>query len=297
MLKRILCLGFLVFVTSSSIAQKVPRSSHVWVIAEENHSFEEVVGNAQMPYYNQLIERYGLATQFYSNQHDSLPALMWFVAGEPVTSNSKTVSCEHNEDNVVREVVRRGYSWRSYQENLPYAGFQGLFGGKGEAYYRRHNPLIDFTDACPGTGQSTNSVPFTQMGTDFEADKTVNFAWITPDVDSDAHNGTLAKADQWLEEHVPAILGRPEFSPGGDGILFVVWDESAISDKRCSASTTSGCGGRTAVLVLGPHAKAGYRSNVRYHNQNVLKTVCTAMGLSPCPGAAESAAPMADFFR
>ena len=42
--------------------------------------------------------------------------------------------------------------------------------------------------------------------------------------------------------------------------------------------------------------KPGYQSATTYHDQNLLKTVCVAMGLSTCPGAAQDAAPMADFF-
>lgn len=279
-------------------AQNVPRSSHVWIITEENHSYESVVGNSQMPYYNELIRHYGLATQFYSDQHSSLPALMWFVAGAPVELNNDTTSCKHTEDNVVRELLKHGYSWRSYQQSMPYAGFQGLYGGTNNSYYRRHNPLIDFTDVCPGTGQDLKSVPFSQMKTDFANGHTVNYAYITPNSDEDAHNGTLEAADQWLQDNVPAILARPEFQSGGDGILFIVWDEGTLStDSRCSATVAKGCGGRTANLVIGPHVKTGYESTITYHNENVLKTVCVAMGLSPCPGAAQDAAPMADFFK
>jgi phosphatidylinositol-3-phosphatase len=292
----LLCLLFASTFISS--AQNVPRSSHVWMIAEENHSFEDVVGNAEMPYYNQLIQQYGLATQFYSDQHSSLPALMWFVAGAPVTTNNDTVSCDHSEDNVVRELLKKGYTWRSYQEDLPYAGYQGLFGGTDDLYFRRHNPLIDFTDVCPGTGQDTKIVPYTQMAADFANGETVNYAYITPDADDDAHNGTLQGADEWLAAHVPAILARPEFSSGGDGILFIVWDEATLStDDRCSATVATGCGGRTATLMIGPQVKPGYQSTITYHNENVLATVCAAMGLSPCPGAAQNAAPMADFFK
>ena len=281
-----------------AMAQDVPRSSHVWMITEENHSYEDVVGNSQMPYYNQLIHQYGLATQFYSDQHSSLPALMWLVAGAPVELNNDTTSCLHYQDNVVRELLRWGYTWRSYQENMPYAGFQGLFGGTDNSYYRRHNPLIDFSDVCPGTGQNMNSVPFSTMATDFAQGDIVNYAYITPDADEDAHSASLQAADQWLEANVPAILTRPEFGPGGDGILFIVWDEGTLyTDNRCSATVTDGCGGRTATLVIGPHVKPGYQSTITYHNENVLKTVCAAMGLSPCPGAAGTAAPMADFFN
>lgn len=278
-------------------AQSVPRSSHVWMITEENHSFEDVVGNTAMPYYNQLIDQYGLATQFYANQHSSLPALMWLVAGAPVELNNDTVSCGHGQDNIVRELLKQGYSWRSYQENFPYAGFSGLYGGVNNSYYRRHNPLIDFTDVCPGTGQDTKSVPFDQMANDFAQGKTVNYAYITPDADEDSHNGTLTAADQWLQAHVPAILSRPEFQPGGDGILFIAWDEGTLyTDNRCSATVSQGCGGRTATLVIGPQVRRGFKSAVTYHNESVLKTVCVAMGLTTCPGAAQNAAPMADFF-
>ncbi len=291
----VLCLLF----ATISIAENVPHSSHVWVIAEENHSLEQVVGNSKMPYYNKLIHEYGLATQFYANQHSSLPALMWFVAGAAVTGNNNTTSCTHDNDNVVRELLKQGYTWRSYQQNLPSAGYQGLYGGTNDDYYRRHNPLIDFTDVCPGTGQEKNSVPYSQMKKDFAEGNMVNYAYITPDVDEDAHNGTLEAADQWLQDNLPAILARPEFGPGGDGILFIVWDEGDLvkEDNRCSSTVDKGCGGRTATLVIGPQVKAGYKSSIHYHNQSVLKTVCVAMGLSPCPGAAQDAAPMADFFK
>src|SRR5262249_55483822 len=115
--------------------------------------------------------------------------------------------------------------------------------------------------------------------------------------DEDAHSGTLQAADQWLQANVPVILDRPEFQPGGDGILFVVWDEGNLStDNRCSATVKYGCGGRTATLVIGPQVKPGYKSTTTYHSENVLKTVCVAMGLSPCPGAAQNADPMGEFF-
>lgn len=292
-----LCLLFLLLVAGIARAQNVPTSSHVWVLTEENHSYEEVVGNSQMPYFNQLIGQYGLATQFYSDQHSSLPALMWFVAGAPVETNNDTTSCDHTQDNVVRELLKKGYTWRAYEEDIPSAGYRGLYGGTDDLYYRRHNPLIDFSDVCPGTGQANNSVPYTQMAADFTAGKMPNYAYITPDAMDDAHNGTLQQADDWMKAHVPAILARPEFQPGGDGILFIVWDEADLTnDNRCSATILQGCGGHTAAVVIGPRVRAGYKSTVTYHNENVLATVCAAMGLSPCPGAAATAAPMSDFF-
>jgi hypothetical protein len=288
---KLFALGLLLL---ASVAwAQIPQSKHVWLIAEENHSYEEVVGNSSMPYYNSLIAKYGLATQYYSEEHNSLSALMWLVAGQQVTTNDATTSC-FNLNNIARQLIAKGYTWRSYQEELPYAGFAGISYAN---YVRRHNPIIDFTDTC-AAAQKYNSVPFTQLATDIANKAVPNYVWITPDVMNDAHNGTLQEADSWLAAHVPAILALPEFQPGGDGLLFIAWDESELSgDNRCSATIMNGCGGRLATLVIGPQVKPGYKSSVRYDHANLLRTVCDAMELNSCPGAAAVEAPMADFFN
>jgi hypothetical protein len=270
----------------------VPRSNHVWIITEENHSYEKIIGNSSMPYFNSLASKYALATQYYSNRHSSLPALMRLVAGQDVTTNNNTTQC-FNVDNVVRHLLFNGLTWKSYQEDLPYAGFTGL----SWAYYvRRHNPLIDFTDVC-APGQKLNSVPYKQLATDMANNATPNYVYITPNLMHDGHDGTRAQADTWLSNHVPAILARPEFQAGGDGLLFIVWDEGTLYiDNRCSASVATGCGGRVATLVIGPNVKRNVKSQTLYHHQNLLRTVCDAMGIASCPGAGATAMSMTDFF-
>ena len=285
--------GILLLIVSSLAFAQVPRSKHVWLITEENHSYESVIGNANMPYYNSLAKKYALAAQYYSEQHSSLPALMWLVAGQPVTSNNNTTAC-FNVNNVVRQVLAKGLTWKSYQVDLPYPGFLGLSHLK---YVRRHNPLIDFTDACTPV-QKLNSVPFSQLALDMAANKTPNYIYITPNLDEDAHDGTLAAADAWLSQYLPAILARPEFQPGGDGLLFIVWDEGNLTgDNRCSSTVLSGCGGRVATLLIGPQVKPQYKSTVHYSHKNLLRTVCDAMAFASCPGAGATAQPMTDFFN
>lgn len=283
----------LLFILSGIAIAQVPSSKHIWIVTEENHSFEEVIGNASMPYYNSLASQYGLATQYYSNQHDSLSALMWLVAGQPVTNDDNAASC-FNVNNIVRGVVSRRLNWRSYQVDLPYPGFQGL---NWLDYVRRHNPLIDFTDSCSGA-QALNSVPFTQLAADIENNDTPNYAYISPNLDEDAHDGTLPAADQWLAEYLPPILSRPEFAPGGDGLLFIVWDEGNLAnDNRCSTRLQTGCGGRLATLMIGPQVRPHYQSSIRYDHANLLRTVCDSMGITLCPGEAAAALPMSDFFN
>ena len=280
------------FVCGIASAQ-VPQSSHVWLITEENHSYESVVGSSSMPYFNSLISHYALASQYYSAQHSSLPALMWLVAGQPVTLDNETTSC-FDVDNMVRELLAKGLTWKAYEEDLPYAGFQGLTYAN---YVRRHNPLIDFTDACTST-QQLNSVPYTQLAIDMAANQTPNYAYITPNLQDDAHDGTLAQADLWLSQQLPVILARPEFKPGGDGLLFITFDEADLStDNRCSSLIVNGCGGHIATLVIGPQVRPGFASQILYGPQNLLRTVCDAMSLTTCPGVGPFSLPMLDVFN
>ncbi|HZQ24204.1 MAG TPA: alkaline phosphatase family protein [Terriglobales bacterium] len=278
---------------STCLLAQVPQSSHVWLITEENHSYEDMIGNSDMPYFNSLANQYGLATQYYSNQHSSLSALMWLVAGQPVTSNPDTTSC-YDVDNMVRELLALNLTWKAYEEDLPYPGFQGLQSGN---YVRRHNPLIDFTDSCTAS-QELNSVPYTQLAIDMQNDATPNYAYITPNLQDDGHDGTLAQEDAWLAAQVPAILARPEFQPGGDGLLFIVADEGNLtSDDRCSSQISTGCGGHVATVLIGPQVKPAYQSQTLYAHENLLATVCAALGLKTCPTAGATASPMLDFFN
>jgi phosphatidylinositol-3-phosphatase len=281
-----------IHVGTSGSSSAVPRSNHVWIITEENRSYESVIGSKYMPYYNSLASKYALASQYYANRHSSLPALMWLVAGQDVTTNNNTTSC-FNVDNVVRHLLFRGMTWKTYQEDMPWPGFTGLSWAN---YVRRHNPLIDFTDVC-APSQKYNSVPYTQLAKDISNHATPNYVYITPNLQHDAHDGSRAQADAWLAKEVPKILALPEFQSGGDGLLFIAWDEGSLSpDNRCNAWTSNGCGGRVATVLIGPKVKRNFKSQVLYHHQNLLRTVCDALGFGACPGAGANAAPMSDFF-
>lgn len=282
--RALLCLAAVTIAAALNLNAQVPRSKHVIVVNLENHSYESVIGNPAMPYLNSLASKYALATQYYATTHTSLTALMWLTAGAPVTYNDQSTAT-FNVDNIVRHIMPSGQTWKSYAEAMPYAGYLGLYSGP---YYKRHNPLAYFSDVANSSGERLNLVPMVpNLKTDLAAGALPNYAWIVPDIDMDAHNGTLATADQWLQAHIPQVLANPQFQK--DGIMFITWDEGDLKDSRHG-------GGRVATIVIGPRVKRGYKSTVFYNHQSLLRTTCLALGLNGCPGGGATGVPMRDFF-
>ena len=281
---------------------QIPSSKHVYIVAEENRSYEEIVGSSNMPYLNNLIAHGALATQFYANQHSSLPDYFWLTAGQAITSNNETAAT-YDVDNIVRHILQLGLTYKGYAESLPYPGYAGLYNA-GTPYLKRHMPLPYFADMGNSQTEMQKLVPMTQFDADVQNGIEPNFGFITPDASNDLHDcaATLPsceqRADNWLKTHIGPLLARPEFQPGGDGLLIFWTDEADLgTDNRCSATVMNGCGGRIVVVMYGPRVKQGYQSTVTYKHENVLRTVLMALGsTSSFPGAANNAAPMTDVF-
>jgi len=94
----------------------VPQFGHVVLIVEENSSYSEVIGSSEMPYLNSLATRYGLATQYFANTHPSIGNYFMLTTGQIVT-NDDSFAGRVDVDNIVRELLASGKSWKSYAES------------------------------------------------------------------------------------------------------------------------------------------------------------------------------------
>jgi acid phosphatase len=285
--------------TSVSLFGQVPRSNHVYIVAEENHSYEHIVGSPYMPYLNSLLAKGGTATQFYANMHGSLENYLIVTSGQYLTTNNDTLAT-FNVDNIERHLLTNGKTFKSYAQSLPYAGYTGLYSG---AYMKRHAPLPYYTDMA-SSSLILNHVSTTQMASDIANGTLPNFAFITPDGNNDMHNcpnglnACLQTADNWLKANIAPLLATAPFQPGGDGLLIIWADEADLStDNRCSATVLTGCGGHILVAMIGPQVKAGFKSIATYHHPSVLRTMLEALGTtSNFPAAANTAPDMREFF-
>jgi acid phosphatase len=261
---------------------------HVFVVVEENTNYSGVIGSSSIPYLNSLANEYGLATQYYADTHPSIGNYLMLTTGQIITNddNQTPLTLPVSADNVVRELIASGKTWRQYAESIPSVGYLGddsfCCGGQ---YYSHHVPLPYMTDA-QAASQLTNIVPFTQFAKDLANNSLPNYAFITPNGCDDAHDCNLGVADKWLMTNIDPLIKSPLFQR--DGLLIIVFDESATDNTKG--------GGQVAAVIVSPFGKGGYKSTTIYQHESVLRLMLEGLGVKRLPGAAATAPAMWEFF-
>ncbi len=266
-----------------------PASKHVVMVLEENQGYSTVVGNTgSWPNLNKLIAKGALATNYYADLHPSIGNYFMLTTGQPVTTNDSSTSVE-DVDNIARRMLAANLPFRVYAEGIT----QGYVGGNIGAYVVRHNPFALFSDIADSKQVASQVLwPFTQFAADSSKSALPAFSFIVPNINDDAHSGTLQQADTWLQNNVVTPLsGNPAFQAGGDGILIVVFDEALNTDIAYG-------GGHVVAAFWGPNVKPAFMqtSTTVFQHQSMLRTVMEALQLPNPPGAAAVAPTMAEFF-
>lgn len=254
------------------------------LVVEENHSYSQVIGNASMPYLNGLASKYGLATQYYADVHPSIGNYFMLTTGQIETVDDMfqgTIS----DDNIVRQLVKANKTWHSYAESLPSRGYVGV---DAYPYLKRHNPFAYFSPDVIGTSQANNIVPFSNFSSDLASGNLPDFSFVIPNALNDAHDGTLATADQWLSTNIDPLIKSSNFQNGD--VLIIVFDESVSTDWAY-------LGGHVAMIVIGPQVKSGYQSTTVYQHQSTLRLILSTLGVNAFPGFSASAPDMGEFFK
>jgi len=275
-----------VFVLAALSFAQIPASNHVVMVVEENHGYSSVMNKSTMPYLNSLASKYGLATQYYANTHPAIGNYMQMTTGQALTKNDTLTPAQFpvSEDNIVRQMLLAGKTWKSYAEGLPYAGYTG---GNTGNYAVKNNPFAYFAEVQNSDIQKMNLVPFSQFAKDLANNQLPEFSFIVPNVLDNGQTGSLQQADAWLKQNIAPLLADSAFQQ--DGLLIITFEESGSADK-------SHGGGQVATLVIGPNVIPGYKSTNLYQHQSTLKTVLSALGATSFPGAAATAPLMSDFF-
>ena len=268
---------------------------HVVWIWMENHSFSDIIGNkSQAPYTNSLAAGCGLATNYHSTTHPSLPNYLSATSGIaqgslPATTYldcSPSVIC----DMTVGSIFGQGETWKAYEESMP----SNCDTSDSGAYSVSHNPAPYYTSL---SGCASRDVPYTRLATDLAGNALPAFSFITPNLIDDMHDGTVAQGDAWLAKNLPAILTSKPYQAGTTAV-FITWDEGSggypIEDCDNTGTTDTSC--HVATIVISPTTPAGATSGTFFSHYSLLATTEQLLGL-PKLGQASSSATMTAAFH
>jgi hypothetical protein len=294
---------------------------YIFVIAMENQDGSNFVatgiyGNSNAPYINNTLRTHGGSASAYSDNLAALvpsePHYVWMEAGTNVfgdgsfTSDKDPSAANSTSDatHIAAQLAAagKGNAWRSYQEDLNSS--TGACPVKSSGFYAaKHDPFVFFQDVSgsPPSANNTSCAAHHRAYTaasfqsDLAAGDVAAYTFITPNLCNDMHGASgcangctsgfsptscIAGGDAWLQSNVPAILS---FIDAHGGVLFVLWDEPALSSS-------------TPFVVLGPHVKVGYSSAVAYTHSSYVKSLGEILGL-PANSRVAAANDFADFFE
>jgi phosphatidylinositol-3-phosphatase len=224
------------------------KVDHIVVVIEENHSYQQIVGKKDAPYFNQLIEKGALLTNSHAITHPSQPNYLALFSGS--TQGMKDDSCgkTYSGDNLASELIKNKLTFVGYSEDLPKPGFSGC---SSKGYARKHNPWIQFTNVSADLNQ-----PLTSFPQDYSKLPTISF--VIPNHQDDMHDGTIGQADTWLKKNIDDYV---TWAATHNSLLIVTWDEDDNAKDN-----------HIPTIFVGPMVKTG-KYDEKINHYNVLRTM------------------------
>lgn len=254
---------------------------HVIWIWEENKKYSDIVGSSSAPYMNSLISDCGLPTNYHGVTHPSMPNYLAATSGSTygITDDKAPSAHPISADSIFNQGITVG----GYQESMP---TNCKLTGVGN-YVVRHNPETYYTQVR--TPCATDNVPMgvnaSGSGNNFYTAITSGtlpqFSFVTPDLNNDMHNGSIATADAWLDGWMQTILNSTMYGEGKTAI-FIVWDED---NPTTSNNLIPG-------IVVAPSVPAGTTSGTNYNHYSLLRTTEEMLGITTYLGNASTATSM-----
>ena len=319
----------------------MPKLDHVFVIVLENHGVDVITGDStRAPYLNQLARAGNVAREYFALGHPSLPNYLEIVGGsnfgvggdifpdwhgrhpdaglvEPIVDGGTDLSVpaafagatggrdvlptKYTGATIGDQLAAAGKTWRSYQEDLPDTGADGVDFSDGIysnlsrvtadsvrwLYAVKHDPFVYFASTQEGNAPGNALRNITGFGglnglyADLRAGTAPHLAFIVPNQCHDMHglsgagvfcarDSTLIQmGDLTVRRLVQAIQGSSAWTKGRNAIV-ITFDEN---DNALRPN-------RVPFIVLTNYGAAGRASDVPYNHFSLLKTLEAAFGLA-----------------
>ena len=229
-----------------ALAAAVPHYDHIFVIIEENHSADEIIGSPSAPNLTRLARDYGYASNYYAIRHPSEPNYVALVGGDTFgirdddafycKPGDKRTGCggagasnyvDHtvDGDNLAAQLSAKGLSWKGYFESLPEPGSPAFrwpspeepAAGQPDALYAvKHNGFMTFKSVQDDPRRAEHIVGFDVLEHEIAAGSLPAFAHIVPNQCNDMHGlrgrdvpqDCSEKVSTGLVERADAVAGR-----------------------------------------------------------------------------------------
>lgn len=234
----------------------------VFIIMFENFGIDDTLKH---DYFKALTTNGTLLTQFYAVTHPSQPNYIAQIAGS--FFNVRTdYYVTLNQTNLADLMEAKGYTWKSYQEDLPREKecFDGV--SYNNLYYRKHNPFIMFEQIRSDKKRCANIVHSDQLEIDHQNDELPNLMYYTPNINNDGHDTGLEYADKYLRNFLPHYLNSARFMKRT--LVVVTFDEDDYSGDN-----------RIYTLLTGSMVKGGVTDNTVYNHYSLTRTIEENWGL------------------
>jgi phospholipase C len=224
-----LFLAAVCFAADASAAPEgaMPRYEHVFVIVEENHSNDQVVGSGRAPGLDALAWTYGFASRYYAITHPSEPNYVAMIGGDTfgITDDDAfyckpgldAEGCENSDDEgypdhtihgpgLHDQIAAQGLAWKGYFEDIDAPGSLNWLSPEQDdeaarkpegLYAAKHNPFMNFVSVQADPRRHEKIVGFDRLLEDIDRGALPNFAFIVPNQCNDMHGmmGSLVPND------------------------------------------------------------------------------------------------------
>jgi phosphatidylinositol-3-phosphatase len=245
----------------------------VLVIMLENKGYGPTLGTCSAdPYFCSLASHYASFTNSHGVSHPSEPNYVAFESGglQGCTTDSSCAADSVGVTDLGGQLTAKGVPWVGWMESMPTACDKGS--GSGE-YALKHSFGGFFKDNYTGT---CRLLPYPGVGaalTTLDSATAPDFAWITPNLLDDMHDGSVQQGDAWLKANVAPILASPWFTNFRSTVI-VTMDEG-----------DSGGSNQIPTVVISNTASGRGAVTTSINHYALLRAVEESFGLSLLGGA------------
>jgi acid phosphatase len=214
-------------VATSTAAQAVaPKVTKLLVFVEENHSMTQMRDG--MPYTFGLAKKYGYATRYFAMTHPSLPNYIAMAGGRTYGISDDADPSAHpiKGRSVFGQALAQGRTAGLYAQSMP----TRCATTPSAPYAVKHNPWAYFVNERRGC--RAHDLPMKRFAAHVAAGELPRVGMVIPDLDHDAHDGTLHSADRWFKRTMSKVFAGPDWQSGHLAVVLTADEDDSAHDNR-----------------------------------------------------------------